>query len=409
MNKWIFLLVALIIICFIVEGKATDKEIIKIKLGTFAPPASDWGKILNQMKKELMTKSDGQLQFNIRHLDEGDVIERMKKGQLDAASLTATGLGHILKASFIFQLPMLFDTYDELDYVRDKLSPEFSKMFKDKRYVLLGWGDLGFIHLFSKECIVTQNDLKKKRNWAWSIDPIGKKFVSECGREAILLPIGKVKSALENNDIQTVYTSPYACLIFQWHTELNYMSDLRLAAGVGATIISKRKYDRLSSEHQRLLQKVAEQYHEELVEIIRDKNEESIGVLQGLPFSIELRHQINLDEDNISRNLRQAFENNGISLPQNVTVSIEEKDSEWLITDKNGEKICFVRKEESKLNIYQGIMIIDVPPQEKDKWFQVAKSVQSGFAGDQPGNLYKKELLDKVRSLLKEYRSKNKR
>jgi len=39
----------------------------------------------------------------------------------------------------------------------------------------------------------------------------------------------------------------------------------------------------------------------------------------------------------------------------------------------------------------------------------VARQVQNGFAGDLPVDLYEKELLDKVRILLTEYRSKNKR
>jgi TRAP-type C4-dicarboxylate transport system substrate-binding protein len=58
------------------------------------------------------------------------------------------------------------------------------------------------------------------------------------------------------------------------------MSDLRLAAGIGATIINKRKYDRLSDEHKDLLRDITQKYHEKLVGTIREENEESIGVLR---------------------------------------------------------------------------------------------------------------------------------
>ncbi|MBC8459219.1 MAG: T9SS type A sorting domain-containing protein [Deltaproteobacteria bacterium] len=67
-------------------------------------------------------------------------------------------------------------------------------------------------------------------------------------------------------------------------------------------------------------------------------------------FSVDLKFQSDLDNDIVSEDLRQEFENNGISLSDNITVSIEEKGSRWLIIDKN--KVYPVRKEESKLNIY---------------------------------------------------------
>jgi len=337
MNKWIFFLITLIIICIIVApilkvasrtGKATGKEIIK--LGTLAPKESDWGKMLNRMNAALIRESGGQLQFKLYFgFGEEDLIKRC-----DAVSLTATGLGRVLPASFIFQLPMLFSTYEELDCVRSELTPEFSKMFDAEGYVLLGWGDLGFIYLFSKKTIKTQTDLKETRFWAWDIDRITQKFASESGKNPVTLPIRSVLLALKNGDIQTVYTSPYACIVLQWHTEVKYMSNLRLAAGVGATIISKKRYDKLSSKHQDLLRKIMQKYHEPLVTTIREKNDESIGVL----------------------------------------------------------------KEE-------GIEVIDVLNGEKEKWLQVAKQVQDHFAQDNfAGQLYKKELLDKVRSLLAKYR-----
>ena len=228
MNKWIFFLITLMIImCFIVAGKATDKETIKIKLGTLATAESAWGKIFKRMNAELMEKSDGQLRFILYFgQDEGDLIDKMRKGRCHAVSLTATGLGQVLSESFIFQLPMLFETYDELDYVRRELTPQFSKMFDDKGYVLLGWGDLGFIYLFSKKSIKTWADLKNTRLWVWNIDPITKDFVIEAGITPVTRPIQSVLPSLENDDIQTVYAPPHACIALGWHTQVEYMSDL---------------------------------------------------------------------------------------------------------------------------------------------------------------------------------------
>jgi TRAP-type C4-dicarboxylate transport system substrate-binding protein len=320
----------LMILCFLMAGQATGETIIK--LGMLATKESDWGIIFQRMNEELREKSQGQLQFRFFWgRDEEQLIRRTEMGQCDAVSLTATGLGQILEEFLIFQLPMLFSTYEELDHIRRELTAEFSKRLEGKGYVFLGWGDLGFIRLLSKTPIRTQDDLQKTRFWAWDIDPIGQAFASASGREPIVLPIQSVKSSLEEDYIQTVYASPLACIMFQWHTQVEYISDLRLAAGIGATIISKRQYDKLSGKHKDLLREIAEKYHQQLVETIREENKKSISTLEG-----------------------------------------------------------------------QGIEVIDVPQQEREKWREVARQVRERFVGD----LYEEELLDKVRRLLDEYNTK---
>jgi len=57
--------------------------------------------------------------------------------------------------------------------------------------------------------------------------------------------------------------------------------------------------------------------------------------------------------NHISNALRHVFEEKGgIRLSQNVSVSIKEQGSGWLINDRDTEKIYSIRKEKDKLNIY---------------------------------------------------------
>lgn len=127
-----------------------------------------------EMNAKLIKESQGQLRFRFRWGgSEEQLIRSVESGALDAVSLTGTGAGNILPEAFIFQLPMLFSGYEQLDYVRDGLTPRFEEKFVDEGYILLGWGDLGFVHLFSTEPIRTQSNLQHTLVWAWDIDPIG--------------------------------------------------------------------------------------------------------------------------------------------------------------------------------------------------------------------------------------------
>ncbi|MFC1714751.1 TRAP transporter substrate-binding protein DctP [Candidatus Poribacteria bacterium] len=309
MNRRLFSLIILIAIYLMVSGNATGQEVIK--LGTMATRESDWGQVFSRMNAKLIEESQGQLRFQFYWgRSEQQLIESVESGLLDSVSLTGTGLGNILPEAFVFQLPMLFSEYKELDCVRDGLAQRFEEKFAGKGYILLGWGELGFIHLFSKKPIRTQSDLRDTQVWVWDIDPIGKEFIeASCGVYPVLLPITDVRQALQNDIIQTVYTSPLGCIAFGWHTELNYMSDFpdfRLAAGIGATIMNKDRYDGLSDNHSALLRQVTLEYHKQLIKTIREKNEESIDVLkeQGIevieinPTEQEQWKEVTLDIQN---------------------------------------------------------------------------------------------------------------
>ena len=82
-----------------------------------------------------------------------------------------------------------------------------------------------------------------------------------------------------------------------------------------------------------------------------------LNELQVLLFNVELKYQTHLNSENISAELRQEFKDNKIPLSQNAVLSIQKKDSEWWIDDKDNNRMFIVRKEdrkeEGKLNIYE--------------------------------------------------------
>jgi TRAP-type C4-dicarboxylate transport system substrate-binding protein len=166
------------------------------------------------------------------------------------------------------------------------MTRHFSQQFSEKGFTLLGWGDLGYAYLFSKEPVRTQTDLQKTALWVMDSDIVARAFVTASGKEPILLPVQSVLPSLTKNSVQTVYGPPLACIAFQWHTEVKYMTDLGLVPGVGATIMNKSRFEQLSSNHRRLLQEVTEKYHEQLVVKIRQRNQEAIEVLKGQGIEI---------------------------------------------------------------------------------------------------------------------------
>jgi signal transduction histidine kinase len=61
--------------------------------------------------------------------------------------------------------------------------------------------------------------------------------------------------------------------MLQWHSQIKYITDLKLVAGVGATIVDKNCFNRLSIDHRKILTQISTKYHSNLIKSIRSENE----------------------------------------------------------------------------------------------------------------------------------------
>src|SRR5207245_834534 len=120
-------------------------------------------------------KTDGKLQlqffYNGQQGDEGAMVGKMKAGQLDGAAITAVGLSKIYKPILALQLPGALTTWDKLEKAQSSLKGDFEKGVKDAGFELVGWGDVGRAHFFSKGVAVkSPDDLKNAKTYVWRDD-----------------------------------------------------------------------------------------------------------------------------------------------------------------------------------------------------------------------------------------------
>lgn len=256
-----------------------------IKFATLAPKGSTWMNNFAAMGKEIQAKTDGQikLQFypNGVQGDELDVISKMRTGLLHSGAMTATGLGEINEDVLIFQLPRIFKTYEELDYVRNLLREDLDKTFLDAGYVLIGMGDIGFYYIFSNQPIRTLADLQspKVKMWLRSNDKIGLEFYKQAKIATVPREVTQVLPSLYAGHVNAVTVSPYVTVALQWHPKFKYMTDLPLSIGIGATVITKEKFDKLTPDQQKVVREIGDKYQNKLIQDIRKDNEIALEAL----------------------------------------------------------------------------------------------------------------------------------
>src|SRR5690348_15774564 len=95
-----------------------------IKMGTLAPEGSPWHQTLQSMGERWRKISGGKLKLVIYAGgvlgDEPDMVNKMRIAQIHAVALSGAGMSGIEPGVMALQIPMMFASYEELDYVRDR-------------------------------------------------------------------------------------------------------------------------------------------------------------------------------------------------------------------------------------------------------------------------------------------------
>lgn len=261
-----------------------------LKFATLAPAGTTWMNLLETWGQDVEKKSNGRLSFKFYpggvQGDEPDVLKKMRFNQLQGGAFSGHGIGQIYSPARVMELPFLFDNFGEIDHVRQQLMPEFENGFHDNGYELLGWMEIGFVHMFSREPIHSIEEMKSHRVWLWQGDPMGKAFFDASGISPVPLSIIDVYTSLSTGLIDTVYSTPLASIAMQWFTKTRYVSDVPLTNAIGALVVSRRFFDSLPADLQQLLKETGKATGEALVTATRRDNRKSVAELKsrGLTF-----------------------------------------------------------------------------------------------------------------------------
>lgn len=261
-----------------------------IKFATLAPAGSTWMNLLQDWDTELRAKSHARIGFKFYpggvQGDEPEVLKKMRFNQLQGGAFTGYGIGRMYSPSRVMELPFLFRNTDEIDYVRAQFDQSFRDGFAAHGYELLGWMEVGFVHMFSTEPLHSLDDMKSQRVWLWQGDPLGQAFFDASGISPVPLSIVDVYTSLSTGLIDTVYAPPLGAIALQWFTRTPYISSVPLTNGMGALVISKGWFDRLPADLQALLLETGKSTGEKLIAATRTDNRKSLDTLReyGLKF-----------------------------------------------------------------------------------------------------------------------------
>ena len=265
-------------VCLLLTVPAEARMVVK--MATLAPDGSVWDRIIKEMGDEWRTATDGEVSLRVYAGgvagNEADVVRKMRIGQLHAAVLTVSGMAVIDPGFEIFEIPMFFESYDELFHVQKQMRPIFEQRLADKGYVMLHWGQGGWVHFFSKSPVRRVDDLRRQKLFVGSGADGLIQLWRKNGFQPVALSMTDVMTGLQTGMIEAMPSTPLAALSFQWFRLTPYMQDLGLAPLIGATVITQKAWDRLSPEAQKAMRRAAEKAEKQLMAEVPDQDRRAV-------------------------------------------------------------------------------------------------------------------------------------
>lgn len=256
-----------------------------IKLATLVPEGSVWDTELRTMGSELEKRTGGSVDLRIYAGgvagDEPDVIRKMRIGQLQAGVLTVAGLTAIDPAFTVFQVPMFFDSYPELFATVEALEPLLASKLEAKGFVLVGWGHAGWVQLFSSKPVRSPQDLKAVKLFVWAGDNRMVEWWKSNGFKPVPLAATDILTGLQTGIVEALPTTPLAALTLQWYRNAGNMLDLGVAPLVGATIMTKKAWDKLTPAERTALKEVAGALESRLEVAIPKQDAEAVAQMKS--------------------------------------------------------------------------------------------------------------------------------
>jgi TRAP-type C4-dicarboxylate transport system substrate-binding protein len=259
--KRVFLAVTAAACVLATSGSAAAQQVIKI--ATIAPEGTPWHDMLQDLNARWKKVSNGAISLriypNATQGDEPDYIRKIRIGQLQAAALTSVGMETIAAEASALSIPFLFESWEELDYVRDRIGPRIKKALEDKGFVVLNFGDAGWVHFFTAKPAPRPADLQKLKLFTWGNNPATEEMYKGAGFDVVPLAATEILPALQTGKIQAFPAPPIVAGASQWFALAKNMTDVKFAAVVGGTIISKTVWEKIDPGLRQKLQKEAEE------------------------------------------------------------------------------------------------------------------------------------------------------
>lgn len=279
--------------------RAQADDPIQMRIGTIAPENTPWEKQLKDLRKYIETETQGRVR--VRAFMGGSlggeraIARRVAQGTLQAFGGSTAALAAMVPEMDLFEAPYLFDSERQADKALDSdaVKAEVSKLLEAKGMKFALWAENGYRSWFTREKRVrTPSDFRGLRMRSQESD-IHLEIYRSLGADPVPLDVTNVMQSLQTGAVDGFDNTPLFAFATSWYQAAKHMILSRHSYQAGIVVYSKRWFDGLPADIQRVLLSVPQSLTDEGRKGIRAMDPILIRNLQQ--FGIEVHKPSNAE------------------------------------------------------------------------------------------------------------------
>jgi TRAP-type C4-dicarboxylate transport system substrate-binding protein len=252
---------------------AHAKAQIVLKVATVVPRGGESAYHSKKAIKRLEERTEGRLTARVYWGgvagDDKTVLRKMRVGQIDASYLGLETFQYFVPQVMVLGAPNTFTTYQQVDAVRDALTPEFNRIAYQDGFKIMGWGDVGLMRIFSTKPIRKLGDFRSLRPWLYEESSLLKEFYRIVGCHGVPLGIVDIYVALRTGLVEAVWGSALVTVLLRWHSFLKHVSP-PVGLIQGGFVLRRAFWDALEERDQKAMTRMAQEDKIELQNYVRE-------------------------------------------------------------------------------------------------------------------------------------------
>ncbi|MBT6338507.1 MAG: TRAP transporter substrate-binding protein DctP [Desulfobacula sp.] len=256
---------------------------VRLKIATLSPEGSMWMEKMRKGAEMVAQKTDNRVTFKFYPGgvmgNDKTVLKKIRIGQLQGGAVVAGSLSQFFPANQIYAQPLKFKTIKEVDYVRKYMDQYVIDGLDNAGFVTFGLIGGGFAYIMSQKPITTVQDLRNQKVWIPDNDKISQDSIQAFGVTPIPLSIADVRTGLQSGLINTVATSPVGAVVLQWHTQIEYITNIPLIYLHAVLAVDKEKFLKINEQDRKIVTQIMTKA---LNKIDIQNREDDINAIQAL-------------------------------------------------------------------------------------------------------------------------------
>jgi len=318
---------------------STFAKELSVKFGTIAPAGTPWADSLEEIKNRVGKNSNNQIKIKTylggQLGGELEIMQKIRRGNIEGGGLTCGAMASIIPELDLLEVPFLFESSEEADFILDNyLLGPFKELFEKKGFVMLTWAENGWRSLGHKSKLIkTPEDLRAVKIRSQE-SKVHLAFWKKLNASPVAIATPEVLPALQTGVVEAFDNTPLFTLAAEWQTAIKFYTVSNHIYQPAAVIYSKKFWDKLDENQRKILMGPGNGLAVEIRSNVRKLGDSLIEVLK----------ESGITTYNLSMSEKEAFKKVASGLAEEAVKSIGGESARIYALIQEGKKAFKAKK-----------------------------------------------------------------